>query len=244
LGIGSPFLGSLPLLEHGLDWAEPPVPFAHAMDGGDSVLLHRSMDDTEDELGSDGPRWRSVFGPFVKHWDRTVGLATAPPLRAIRAPLTGLRLARYGLRSGHHLAHRFDTARGRAVIAGLAAHSIAPLTTAASGGVALLLGAATHTVGWPFARGGSAAIAAAMASYLESLGGEIRTGTWVRRMSDIPSARVVLFDTSAQSVASIAGERMSARRRRAYRTRPVGAGSFKLDVVTDGPVPWSDQRLA
>jgi phytoene dehydrogenase-like protein len=216
---------------------------AHALEDGRSVLLHRSLDETADELGDDGATWRRILGPLVADWERTVRLGTAPPLRAARSPFAGLRLARYGLRSGEHLADRFESERARALVAGLAAHSVAPLDTAASGGVTLVLTAAAHAVGWPFALGGSRAITDAMADYLRSLGGEIRTGVWIRRLGDLPDTRAVLFDTSAQSAATIAGDRMSSGRRRRYRRRPIAPGSFKLDIVTNGPVPWSDERL-
>jgi len=243
LGVGSPYFGSLPLDERGLEWAHPRFPFAHALDSDESAVVHRSLDFTAAEFGGDGTAWRTVFGPFVDDWDRTARLATGPPLRAVRHPLAGLRLARHALRSGAHLADRFETPKARAVIAGLAAHSLAPLDRWATGGVALLLGAAAHAVGWPFAAGGSASIAAALSAHLEDLGGEIETGRWVRHMSDLPNARVVLLDTSAQAAAGIAGEQMSRFQRRRYRRRPVGPGSFKLDIVTDGPIPWADDRL-
>jgi len=244
LGIGSPFLSSLPLHEHGLEWAHPPIPFAHALESSESVLVHRSLEETAGGLGEDGATWRKVLEPFVHDWDRTVRLGTGPPLRAARSPLAGLRLARRGLRSGEHLANAFKTDRGRAAIAGLTAHAIAPLDTAASGGVAVLLGAAAHAVGWPFAMGGSASISASLASYLESLGGEIQTGRWVRRLGDLPDTRAVLFDTSPQAAATIAGEQMTPGRRKRYRNRTAGPGSFKLDIATNGPIPWADARLA
>jgi phytoene dehydrogenase-like protein len=243
LGIGSPYLGSLPLADHGLHWVHPPIPFAHVLPDGESVLVHGSLEETAAGLGEDGPVWESIFGPFARDWEQTARLATAHPMRAVRSPFAGLRLARYGLRSGRYLANRFSTERGRAVIAGMAAHAVAPLDTAAAGGVALVLGAAAHAVGWPFALGGSAAITTALASYLDSLGGEIETGHWVARMSDLPDARVVLFDTSAQAAQSIAGERIKGRTRRRYRNRPVGSGSFKVDIALNGPIPWADPRL-
>jgi phytoene dehydrogenase-like protein len=242
-GIGSPFLSSLDLDRHGLQWAHPPIPFAHALDDGDAVLIHRSMDETAAGLGPDGPAWNTVFGHAVANWDTTARLATAPPLRAIRNPIAGLRLARHGLRSGTHLARRFAGERSRAVIAGLAAHSVAPLDTAAAGGVALVLGAAAHAVGWPFAEGGSAAITRALASLLESLGGEIETNRWIRRMGDLPDTRIVLFDTSPQAAVAIAGDRMTSNTRRRYRRHPKAPGVFKLDIVTDGPVPWMNESL-
>ncbi len=40
LGIGSPYFSSLPLREHGLHWVHPPVPLAHALDGGRAVLCN------------------------------------------------------------------------------------------------------------------------------------------------------------------------------------------------------------
>ena len=46
-----------------------------------------------------------------------------------------------------------------------------------------------HAVGWPVARGGSQAIADAMAAHLRSLGGEIETGREVRSLADLPPAR-------------------------------------------------------
>jgi len=242
-GIGSPFLSSLDLDRHGLHWAHPPVPFAHALEDGDAVLIHRSIDETAVGLGADGDEWKAVFGNTVANWDTTVRLATAPPLRAIRNPVAGLRLARRALRSGTHLAGRFSSERSRAVIAGLAAHSVAPLDTATAGGVALVLGASAHAVGWPFAQGGSAAITDALASVLESLGGEIETNRWIRRMGDLPDTRLVLFDTSPQAAVSIAGDRMTPGTRRRYRRRPKGPGVFKLDIVTDGPIPWINESL-
>ena len=243
LGAGSPFLATLPLDEHGLDWVHPRIPFGHALEDG-SVLVHRSLEETVAGLGADGATWRRVFGPFVTDWERTVRLSTAPPLCAVRSPMAGLRLARFALRSGQRLAQRFSTDEAKALIAGLSAHSTAPLSNAATGGVALLLGTAAHAVGWPFARGGSGAITRAMASYFESLGGEIETGRWVRRMADVPDTRVLLLSTSADAAASIAGEHISASRRKRYRSVAPGPGTFKLDIATSGPIPWADPRLA
>lgn len=244
LGIGSPFLSSIPLGDHGLDWAHPEIPFAHAIDTGSAVTVHRSMDDTAAVLGRDARSWRRVFDPIVEDWGRMARLATGPPLRAARSPLAGMRLARHGLRSGKHLATRFQTDEGRAAIAGLAAHAIAPLDTAGSGGVALLLGAAAHAVGWPFARGGSASIGRALASYLESLGGRIETGRWIRRRDELPDSRVVIFDTSLKTALRIAGDRMSRSTRRRYGRTRIGPGVFKLDISLDGSVPWSNPVLS
>ena len=61
-----------------------------------------------------------------------------------------------------------------------------------------------HMEKWPVARGGSKAISNALASYLTSLGGRIHTGTPVRSLSDLPAARVFLFDTDPRQLATLA----------------------------------------
>src|SRR5204863_175197 len=77
---------------------------------------------------------------------------------------------------------RFRTDRGRALFAGLAAHSILPLERAATAAFGLVLGIAGHAVGWPLPRGGSRRLSEALASFLRSLGGEIVTGTEVKSL--------------------------------------------------------------
>ena len=72
-----------------------------------------------------------------------------------------------------HLARAyFKTERGRALFAGLAAHSMLPLEKLTTSAVALVLAVAGHAAGWPFARGGSQQLTAALVKYLESLGGQ------------------------------------------------------------------------
>src|ERR1700752_1710969 len=56
LAVASPYLGSLPLEEHGGEWVEPPAALAHPFDDGSAVMLTRSLEDTAATLGVDGPR--------------------------------------------------------------------------------------------------------------------------------------------------------------------------------------------
>ena len=49
LAVGSPFLSTLPLSGHGLEWVQPPAPLAHPLDDGTAVMLER-------RTGS-RPRW-------------------------------------------------------------------------------------------------------------------------------------------------------------------------------------------
>ncbi|MBO0893236.1 MAG: NAD(P)/FAD-dependent oxidoreductase, partial [Acidimicrobiales bacterium] len=151
--------------------------------------------------------------------------------------------ARFGLRAAPPaslLARLFATSRGQALIAGLAAHTCAPLGTPGTGGVALLLALAAHEVGWPIPRGGSQAITDALVAHLRELGGELVTSHPVRSLEDMPPARAYLLDLSVPALL-----RLHPSLPHGYlawlRRVPHGPGVFKLDYALSGPVPWRDE---
>ena len=234
----SPFLKLQPLAAHGLEFVQPDIPFAHPLDGGDAVAVHRSIEDTARGLGGDGRSYRALFAPLVERAE-TLMTALLGPLR----PRDPLLMARFGLsaiRSADSLARRrFEGARARALFAGAAAHSVIPLDYAASAGFALVLMVAAHAAGWPFARGGSQRVADAMASLLRSLGGEIETGHRVESLAELPAARAVLCDVTPRQFLRLAGPALPAgawrRKLEAFR---YGPGVFKIDWALHQPVPW------
>ena len=240
LGVGSPYLASLPLGDHGLEWLHPEVPFTHPLDGGRAGVVHRSLGRTVDGLGEDGRAYRRLIGPSVRGWDELTDDILRPILHVPRHPV---RFARFGIAAAAPatwLARRFRTDEARAALAGAAAHAILPLGRPLTGSFGLTFLASAHAVGWPVARGGSQRIADALAGFLHTLGGEIRTGHRVRAWGDIPSARFVLFDLNPAQVAEIAADRLPGRFRRRLRRFRHGPGSFKIDYTLDGPVPWTD----
>ena len=81
LAVGSPFLATLPLAEHGLTLLEPAVAAAHPLDDGSAAALHRSLAETADALGRDGRAYRALVGPLARDWER---LCAAP--RSARRP--------------------------------------------------------------------------------------------------------------------------------------------------------------
>ncbi|MBS2022961.1 MAG: NAD(P)/FAD-dependent oxidoreductase [Deltaproteobacteria bacterium] len=241
MGILSPYLRTLPLEQHGLVWMKPKVSVAHPLDEGDAVLLHKSVDETARALGVDERAYRSLVTPFLRDPHAMFADALAP----LRIPKHPLRMARFGLhaiRSAVGLAGRFSTPQARALLAGCAAHSILPLEQPLTAAVGLIFLLAGHVEEWPVARGGSRSITNALVSLLRSLGGEVRTDTFVRTLSDLPPARRVLFDTSPAQLALICAPVLPngyVRRLLQYR---YGPGVFKIDYALDGPIPWRDAR--
>lgn len=238
LGLSSPFFRSLPLAEHGLEWVHSPACLAHPFDDGSVALLERSIAATGETLGPDARAWKRLLGPWAKRW-LVLAEDVLGPLEFPDHPLLLARFGRLGIRPAYGLARSaFDGDRARALFAGNAAHSMVPLTRSPTAAFGLTLAAAGHAVGWPIARGGSRGIAAALASLLRSLGGEIVTGAPVENIDELRGARTVLLDLTPRQVLRVAGHRLPPRYRRALERFRYGAGSFKIDWALSGPIPW------
>lgn len=245
LALASPAFRALGLEREGLQLVHPAVPLGHPLAHGRSLLLHQDIEATAAQLGRDGAAWTRTVGAMGRRWaamsDGVLEPLAVPP----RAPATTGAFGALGLWPSTWFTRTvFREEPARALFGGLAAHAPlhlgAPLTTA----VGLLLGGLAHGVGWPVAVGGSQSISDALVRRLEALGGEVRTGHRVTTMSDLPSARAVLFDLTPHQVLRIAGERFTPTYRRRLAEWRYGAGAFKVDWALDAPVPWGDERLA
>jgi phytoene dehydrogenase-like protein len=244
LGVASPFFRSVPLEEHGVAWVHAPAPLAHPLDGGEAVLLERSLEETASGLGEDGEAWRRLFAPLVAEVEHLLESALAP-LRPPRHPLLMGRFGLSAIRSAAGLARStFDGEPARALFAGNAAHSMLPLEAAASASFGLVLALLGHAVGWPLPRGGSGSLATGLASVLRSLGGEIETGRPVESLEELRPARLVLLDVTPRQFLALAGPALDGRYRRALERWRYGPGVVKVDYALSGPVPWSSPECA
>src|SRR5207248_8244294 len=68
-GVASPFLQSLPLAEHGVEWVHPLAPLAHPLDDSTAAVLERSLEATGLGLGADADAYRKLVGPLVAQAD-------------------------------------------------------------------------------------------------------------------------------------------------------------------------------
>ncbi|MBT2393491.1 NAD(P)/FAD-dependent oxidoreductase [Streptomyces sp. ISL-1] len=235
LGIGSPAFAAMPLARHGLEWLHPELPLAHPFPDGTAAVLSRSVGQSAMSLGAgDAGAYRRLVAPYTGHWDTLAADFLRTPWDGL--PRDPYRLARFGLTAlqpATWVSRRFEGERARGLFAGLAAHAIAPTSGFATAGIALCFALAAHEKGWPVPRGGSQAISDALASYLREQGGEIHTGTEVKRLDELPPARAYIFDTSPTALAKIADLGQ------AYQHYRYGASAFKIDYALSGPMPWT-----
>ncbi len=237
LAAGSPFLRTLPLSDHGLEWINPPAPLAHPLDDGTAVMLERSVEATAQNLGKDAGAYKRLMGGLASHWDDLVG----DVLRPFGLPSHPVLFAGFGRRAIYSAAGLaeavFGGPRARAIFAGLGAHSIMPLYRLSSAAIALVMCAAGHAVGWPIPRGGSQSVAESLASYLRSLQGEVVTGSAIDSLDGLPRARIILLDVTPRQVLQMVRGLPDGYQRRVGKYR-YGPGAFKVEWALDGPIPW------
>ncbi|MGI9623471.1 MAG: phytoene desaturase family protein [Acidimicrobiales bacterium] len=237
LGVASPFFRELGLNR----WIEPDLPVSHPLEGGDVAIIHRNLTSTVDHLGPDGARYRAIIGPLVTNADALME-SVLGPLTVPKHPVTLGRFGTTGSLSAGVLASGLQTVRARALLAGLASHAIAPLSTPFTGAVAKLFATSAHAFGWPLVSGGSQRLADDLAEIVVSGGGSIELGHRIKSLDDLPDAPIVMLDVMPPAALRIADGFISRRAARRLTRWQNGPAVFKVDWALDGPVPWADEE--
>ena len=249
----SPFFSAFDLAARAVELIVPQVSYAQPLDGGRAGVAHRDLAATVEGLGADGPAWRRLLGPLVRHAEDVARIALSDK-RSVPAPTdrsaAGARdLALAGgafgqavaLLSGRVGDRWWRTEEARALIGGVAAHTITTQPSLAAAGTAAYLGTLAHTpTGWPLVRGGIGEITRVLVEDLLAHGGELVTDHPVRTPADLVPARATLLDTHVRVAADLLAEPYASR----LRAAPVGAAAAKLDYVLSGPVPWAHPEVA
>jgi phytoene dehydrogenase-like protein len=226
----SPFFNSLDL---GIDWIDPPAALAHPFDDGTALVVDRDPH----ALGR-------AYERLVRHAIVVAPRLLGPVSCLARNAGSAALFAATAVLSATRVATRLDDEQTQALFLGAAAHSMLPLERAGTAGFGLGLLAVAHTHGWPFPRGGSQAIADALAARLRSLGGEIETGRAVASLDEVPGNGPVLCDITPRQLLALASHRLTPRDRRRLERWQYGPGVFKVDYALAAPIPWRAPEVA
>jgi phytoene dehydrogenase-like protein len=242
LAVASPFFSSVDLVKHGVKWIQPPIPLAHPLESGEAVFLYQDLERTANELAPDTRAYKRMFVHLIKSWPGLLPDLLAP----LHLPRDPIAVARFGLQAvlpATRLAGlNFSGERARALIAGLAAHSMLPLGKPLSSAFALVLGTLAHVVGWPIIAGGTQRLTEALVAELTALGGEVHTNEWAEHLPLEITRGPVLLDISPKGFLDLVADRIPENYRLSLEKYRYGPGIFKIDWALDAPVPWSDPR--
>ncbi|MFZ0248950.1 MAG: NAD(P)/FAD-dependent oxidoreductase [Acidimicrobiales bacterium] len=236
--MASPAFRDIDLSAHGVRLLTPALAFAHPLGGSRAVAVGPDVAETARALGTDGATYTRLFAPLVGNLDEILpaflgSMRDVPP-----HPLAAAGFALRGLPSAQHLARRFHTEEGRALVAGTAAHSMLPLTAPLSGVFPQLFTALAHHYGWPVVQGGSGAIVGALVAELTTAGGRIETGHLVKRLDELPPVGTIVLDVTPRQLLEMAGDALPSRAARALARYRYGPGVCKVDWALSEPVPW------
>ncbi|MEJ3403983.1 NAD(P)/FAD-dependent oxidoreductase [Rathayibacter sp. YIM 133350] len=231
-------------LERRIELRLPPASYGHPLDNGRAGIAYRDLDRTVAELGADGPAFGRLMRPLVEHADAVAGFTGS---QLLRVPPHLATVIRFGLRTLEQGTidwnTRFREDVAPAMLTGIAAHTIMPLPSLSTAGVALSLGTYAHARGWPIPVGGSQSIIDAMVDDIRAHGGEVVTDAEIASLVELPDARAVLLDVTPRALARIAGDRLPARYLRALGRFRYGNGVAKVDFALSEPVPWTNAEL-
>ncbi|MCL1871388.1 MAG: NAD(P)/FAD-dependent oxidoreductase [Promicromonosporaceae bacterium] len=241
----SPFFRAIRL---DVELLTPEISYAQPLDGQPAALAFHDVDATAERLGTDGGAWRALVGGLARDWQAVTAVALGDK-RSVPEGLVGPGALAAAIRFGFGVLEqgtpawdrRFEGPEARALLTGVAAHTITRLPSLSGAGTALLLGALAHADrGWPIPRGGSQSIVDALLLDLRAHGGDVVVSTPVRSRRDLPAARTYLFDTSPRGLLGILGEDAPPSVRHRLSGFRYGDAAAKVDFVLSCPVPWAD----
>ncbi|WP_431280519.1 phytoene desaturase family protein [Leifsonia poae] len=231
-------------IEKRIPFILPTASYGHPLDGGRAALAYHDLDRTVEGLGEDGAAYRRLLGPLVDRADRVAEFTGSQVLQVPRHPFTAARFALAMLNQGGPWWNLpFSGDQAGALLTGVFAHSTLPLPSLAGAAAGVTLATYAHARGWPIPVGGSQAIADALVADLVAHGGEVVIGTEVTSLAELPSARVILFDTGAEAAARLGEDRLSPNYLRKISRFRIGNGVAKVDFALSGPVPWENPEL-
>lgn len=263
LAASSPVIAGFNLAEHGLSWSTAPAVLGHPTVHGGWHLQWQDVERTATHLDRTAPEDGDTWRRWHRHWD-----AVGPQiLEALVSPFPPTGAVRELLGKGAHagflatlavpldlMTRRFRGPGMPLLLGGNAAHTDLSSRAPGSGLMAMVLTMLGHQVGFAAPTGGAQSLTDALARRLGSLGGQIRTGAEVVRVSTragrVHQVHVATGETintglvvAAVSAPMLYEQLLSPsdlppRVHRAMRRFEWDPGTVKVDWALDGPIPW------
>lgn len=264
----SPVLTSLGLERYGLEWAGCERVVAHLSDPADAEgdLLLSDPAATAERLDAAHPGDGRAWTELVEAYDAVKGplldalLLQWPPVRALPGLVRGvgaknlLDFGRFALLPVEQLSReRFGGPAARNLLSGNAMHADIPPDAPGSGIYGWIMTMLAQDVGFPSPRGGTGALAEALASRARDAGAEIRTGERVERIEtsggrvravrtasgERVTTPVVIADTSAPMLYRDLLDDVPAGLRARMDRFTWDLPTIKINLGLSGPMPWT-----
>ncbi|MGE5259834.1 MAG: phytoene desaturase family protein [Actinomycetota bacterium] len=189
----SPVPEELGLANLGLELIRPEINHSHVFPDGGIITLHRDVEDTVASISryslTDGEMWRRLAGNFVRAKDSITAWMNSSPASLLKETETlvhapdGMGEYRFGLQSYRSWSNEhFEREETRLFIGGWACHVSLGPDDVGGGHMAWLFASLLQDVGNRAVKGGMHHLPLALAAYLRSRGGEIRTGVRVAKI--------------------------------------------------------------
>lgn len=244
-GISPFFLKHDFFAKDGAEWITPDSVVAHPLADGAFVAQWRDYRQTAAAMGPrESGQYERVMGSLLAGPEYLGTLALGNIRTLFRPSAAALKFALQGILPATAWTRLFTSGPNfAALFSGHAVHAVLPLQRSPSSGIGLALMLAGHLAGWPIVRGGSQRLAEAMGRALTRKSGRIITGADIRSVEELPKARSYVFDLPPRNICRLAEGRLSKGRAERLRSFRHGFGTWKLDFLTRGSIPWKNPAL-
>jgi len=262
----SPAPAELELAKHGLELIKPDLVYAHAFPHGRCVAVSRNLERTLASIGryskKDAETWRAIFQHYLEQRERIIASLFSPPpsfsaeAAAMERTAGGMDQYRFGLQSMRSWSNEmFETEEIKCLLGAFAVFVGHAPDDAGGAQIAWLFATVLQAEGNNLVKGGMQNVSRALASYLRSQGGEIRTSARVDKIQmkagraigvrlntgeEIPVGQLVASSVDpAQLVLRLLGEEIVgpevARKMKRYEW---GESTLVIYAALDGPVEY------
>ena len=188
----SPVPHELGLLDR-YELIQPEIPFSHAFPDGDIISVHRDIEKTVGDIAryslKDADTWRALMKRFLMQKDAIVaGMFSPPPslpaaATDFAASPEGMEAYRFSMQSMRSWANQTLEAEATKTLFGSFASFLGASPDDAGGAeLGWLFASVLQNVGNNLVKGGMNRVTLALAEYLQSHGGEIRTNVRVEQI--------------------------------------------------------------